>query len=146
MPLSNDAIPFSRTEYATRIAKTRRVMEERGIDLLIATDPSNMAWLTGYDGWSFYVHQCVIFTLDEDSIWYGHQQDVNGAKRTVFMDDARLEFYPDHYVQSTERHPMQHLAGIIEARGWQRCRIGVEMENYYSAAGHVALLDKLPNA
>jgi ectoine hydrolase len=50
MPLSNDAIPFSRTEYATRIAKTRRVMEERGIDLLIATDPSNMAWLTGYDG------------------------------------------------------------------------------------------------
>jgi len=146
MPLSNDAIPFSRTEYATRIAKTRRAMEERGIDLLIATDPSNMAWLTGYDGWSFYVHQCVILTLDEDPIWYGRQQDVNGAKRTVFMDDARLEFYPDHYVQSTERHPMQHLAGIIEARGWQRCRIGVEMENYYSAAAHAALLDKLPNA
>ena len=69
MPLSNDAIPFSRTEYATRIAKTRRAMEERGIDLLIATDPSNMAWLTGYDGWSFYVHQCVTFTLDEDQIW-----------------------------------------------------------------------------
>ena len=88
----------------------------------------------------------MIFTLDEDSIWYGHQQDVNGAKSTVFMDDARLEFYPDHYVQSTERHPMQHFAGIFEARGWQRCRIGVEMENYYSAAGHVALLDKLPNA
>ena len=117
MPLSNDAIPFSRTEYATRIAKTHCAMEERGIDLLIATDPSNMAWLTGYDGWSFYAHQCVIFTLDEDPIWYGHQQDVNGAKRTVFMDDTRLEFYPDHYVQSTERQPMQHLAGIIEACG-----------------------------
>lgn len=147
MPLSDDALSFSRSEYSARIAKTRRAMEERGIDLLIATDPSNMAWLTGYDGWSFYVHQCVLLRLDEDPIWYGRQQDINGAKRTVFMDDTRLESYPDHYVQSTERHPMQHLAGIIEMRGWERCRIGVEMENYYySAAAHAALLNKLPNA
>ena len=39
------------------LQKTRKAMEKRGIDLLIVTDPSNMAWLTGYDGWSFYVHQ-----------------------------------------------------------------------------------------
>jgi Xaa-Pro aminopeptidase len=32
-------------------------MEAKGVDLLIVSDPSNMAWLTGYDGWSFYVHQ-----------------------------------------------------------------------------------------
>ena len=61
------------------------------------------------------------------------------------MNDARLEFYPNLQVQSTECHPMQHLTGIIEARGWDRCRIGVEMEYYYSATAHVALLDKLPN-
>jgi hypothetical protein len=29
---------------------TRRAKEERGIKLLIATDPSNIAWLTCYDG------------------------------------------------------------------------------------------------
>ena len=31
----------------------------RGSSCLIVTDPSNMHWLTGYDGWSFYVHQAV---------------------------------------------------------------------------------------
>ena len=49
-------LPFERSEYDARIAKARRAMAQAGIDLLIVTDPSNMAWLTGYDGWSFYVH------------------------------------------------------------------------------------------
>ncbi|MGI9492152.1 MAG: aminopeptidase P family N-terminal domain-containing protein, partial [Geminicoccaceae bacterium] len=53
------ALDFSREEYADRIAKTRNAMDNYGVQLLIVTDPSNMAWLTGYDGWSFYVHQCV---------------------------------------------------------------------------------------
>ena len=61
------------------------------------------------------------------------------------MDDAWLEFYLNLNVQSTERHPKQHLTGIIEARCWDRYRIGDEMEYYYSTAAHVALLDKLPN-
>ena len=40
--------------------RTRSAMAARGIDTLIVSDPSNMAWLTGYDGWSFYVHQGVV--------------------------------------------------------------------------------------
>ena len=48
---------FSADEYQTRIGKTRNAMEKAGVDLIIVSDPSNMAWLTGYDGWSFYVHQ-----------------------------------------------------------------------------------------
>ena len=51
MPLQNAA--FSKSEYDRRIAKTRAAMEAEGIDVLFATDPSNQAWLTGYDGWSF---------------------------------------------------------------------------------------------
>ncbi len=51
---------FSRDEFAARLTKTRAAMAAKGVDLLIVTDPSNMNWLTGYDGWSFYVHQCVI--------------------------------------------------------------------------------------
>lgn len=54
MPLQNAA--FSKSEYDRRIAKTRAAMEAEGIDVLFATDPSNQAWLTEYDGWSFYVH------------------------------------------------------------------------------------------
>jgi len=140
-------LAFSRDEYAARIAKTRKAMAAAGIELLIVTDPSNMAWLTGYDGWSFYVHQCVLLAEDGDPIWYGRSQDANGALRTVFMAPENVRSYPDNYVMSTERHPMQHLAGIIEERGWARKAIGVEKENYYFTAACLEHLQAaLPNA
>ena len=140
-------LPFDRAEYAERLAKTRTAMEARGIGLLLATDPSNMAWLTGYDGWSFYVHQGVLVPLDEDPLWWGRAMDAFGARRTVWMAEDRIHGYPDDYVQSTERHPMDHLAGLIAERGWGGRTIGVEMDNYYfSAAAFAALQHGLPNA
>ncbi|MEO4040664.1 ectoine hydrolase DoeA [Hoeflea sp. CAU 1731] len=140
-------LPFSLDEYAVRLGRVRKAMEEAGIELLVVTDPSNMAWLTAYDGWSFYVHQCVLVTLDDDPVWFGRLQDGNGAKRTVYMDDAHILSYPDHYVQSPVRHPMDVLSQIITDRGWSSLVIGVEMDNYYfSAAAFAALLKGLPNA
>ena len=61
-------LPFCRPEYERRVAKVRAAMAGRGLDLLVVSDPSNMAWLTGYDGWSFYVHQAVVIALDEDPV------------------------------------------------------------------------------
>ncbi|MXQ13158.1 ectoine hydrolase DoeA [Microvirga makkahensis] len=145
--MSAPNLNFSRAEYAERLAKTRRAMEQAGIDLLIVTDPSNMHWLTGYDGWSFYVHQCVLVPPEGEPIWFGRGQDANGAKRTAYLSHDNILSYPDHYVQSTERHPMDFLSGIIEARGWSRGVIAVEMDNYYfSAAAYLSLVRHLPNA
>lgn len=86
---------FARTEFQQRIDKTRTEMIQRGLDLLIVTDPSNMNWLTGYDGWSFYVHQCVVLGLEGEPIWYGRGQDANGALRTCFMDPVNIIGYPE---------------------------------------------------
>ena len=72
-------IPFTQAEYARRLTKVRAAMAERELDALLVTDPSNMAWLTAYDGWSFYVHQAVIVLPDADPIWWGRAQDANGA-------------------------------------------------------------------
>ncbi|MCL5776079.1 ectoine hydrolase DoeA [Limibaculum sp. FT325] len=138
---------FDQPEFDARLARTRKAMEKAGIDLLFVTDPSNMNWLTGYDGWSFYVHQGVIVPIDDDPVWWGRGQDANGAKLTCWMRDERLIGYPDHYVMSTERHPMDHLAGLIRDNGWGARRIGVEMENYYfSAKAFAQLTAGLPDA
>jgi ectoine hydrolase len=138
---------FSREEFADRIGKTRSAMDERGLDLMIVSDPSNMAWLTGYDGWSFYVHQCVLLAFEGDPVWFGRAMDANGAKRTVFMSHDDIVGYADHYVQSTERHPMDCLSEVIAARGWDESRIGVEMDNYYfSAAAYRSLETHLRDA
>jgi len=147
MPASGETLPFSLVEYAQRVANTRQAMAAKGIDVLVVTDPSNMAWLTGYDGWSFYVHQCVVLFDAGDPVWFGRGQDANGAKLTVFMDDGCIVGYPDHYVQSTERHPMQALAALISDNGSSAAAIGVEMDNYYfSAAAYKTLTDELPAA
>lgn len=138
---------FSRDEFNARIVKTRQAMQQRGLDLLIISDPSNMNWLTGYDGWSFYVHQCVVLGLEGEPIWYGRGQDANGALRTCFMDPANIIGYPDQYVQSTERHPMDYLSAQLADRKMAKGTIGVEMDNYwFSAAAFASLQTHLPDA
>lgn len=145
--MSDAHLKFTRAEYAARLAKTRTEMEKRGLDALIVSDPSNMAWLTGYDGWSFYVHQCVVVGPDGDPVWFGRVQDANGARRTAWLSNDDIVSYADQYVQSTERHPMQALVRVLAERGWDRGRIGVEMDNYYySAAAHAHLVAGMPQA
>ncbi|NOX41307.1 MAG: ectoine hydrolase DoeA, partial [Alphaproteobacteria bacterium] len=125
---------FAVSEYADRIARTRTAMEARGVEVLIVSDPSNMAWLTGYDGWSFYVHQAVVLALTGAPLWWGRSMDALGARRTVFMDDDDISGYPDSFVQNPDKHPMEHLCHLIKAQGWAHARIGVEMDNYYFSA------------
>ncbi|WP_420011396.1 M24 family metallopeptidase [Tateyamaria sp.] len=127
-------LPFARTEYSARLKKVRHAMAARDITCLFVTDPSNMAWLTGYDGWSFYVHQGVVVTHDTDPLWWGRMQDKAGALRTVWMDDDRVAGYAEHFIQTTDCHPMEDLAQYLGGR------VGVEMENYYySAKAHAVL-------
>ena len=94
-------LPFSREEYAARLARTWAAMDAAGVELLVAADPSNMAWLTGYDGWSFYVPQGVLVRPAGEPVWWGRGQDEAGALRTVYMARDNVVAYPDHYVQTT---------------------------------------------
>ncbi len=133
-------LPFSQAEYDRRLTLTRAAMAQAGLDVLLVTDPSNMAWLTGYDGWSFYVHQGVLVFHDADPIWWGRNQDTNGALRTVWMGDDRVTGYEDTYVQNPEKHPMEDLAARLPGMGFEAPRLGVEMDNYYfSAKAYLAL-------
>lgn len=138
---------FDQMEYDRRLAKTRAAMAAAGLDALFVTDPSNQAWLTGYDGWSFYVHQGVILTAEGAPIWWGRHMDMMGGRRTCWMSQDHIVGYEDSYVQSTTRHPMQHLSDLLKAQGLEAARIGVEMENYYySAKAHAVLTEHLPGA
>ena len=139
---------FSADEYAQRIARTKQSMRAQGIDLLLVASPANQFYLTGYDGWSFYTPQMVLVSAEEDQpIWFGRKMDAVGAGFTVYMREENILAYPDNYVGSGERHPMQFLAGIIEERGWGGGRIGVEMDDYYyTARWHAILTERLRRA
>jgi ectoine utilization protein EutD len=140
--------PFERREYEDRIRKTKERMTAQGIDLLLAADPANMNYLTGYDGWSFYTPQVVAVAQNlAEPICIVRGIDANGAKVTTFLKHDNIIGYPDHYVQSSERHPMDYVADMLKERRIDKGTIGVEMDAYYySAACHAALVRNLPNA
>lgn len=121
-------------------------MQEQHIDLLIVSDPSNMYWLTGYDGWSFYVHQCVVIGVEGELFWYGRGIDAASARITTDLPDEDIVSYPDDYVMNPHQHPMEYLAGILKQRQLQNKVIGVEKDNYYfSAKAMESLTASLPD-
>ena len=139
---------FPKDEYQNRIQKTREKMAERDIDLLVISQPANMNYLTGYDGWSFYVHQCVLLHSEQGQpMWLGRGMDANGARLTTFLSEDNIREYADDYVQSTVKHPMEFVAGVIKEKGWEKNVIGVEMDQFYfTHSAYVALEKSLPQA
>lgn len=139
---------FRREEYLARVARAKKAMVEHGIDLLLVASPANQFWLTGYDGWSFYTPQMVVVSLSqEEPIWIGRKMDAVGAKFTAFLDPGNVVPYPDIYVGSADRHPMQYVTEELARRGWNKGTIGVETDDYYYTAKWDAILRAgLPNA
>ncbi|SLN31019.1 putative peptidase [Falsiruegeria litorea R37] len=132
MPASD----FSQAEFDQRLTRTRAAMAAQGIETLIVADPSNMAWLTGYDGWSFYVPQVVIVPRTGTPLWWGRTQDKAGAAQTTWIGAENLFDWPEEHVQHPDHHPYTSLVSLLQERGWTRA-LGVEMDNYYySAASH----------
>lgn len=142
-------LAFPETEYRERLRRTRAVMAEQGIDLLLCSHPASMCWLSGYDGWSFYVHQLVMVPVDEsrEPTWIGRGMDAAAARVTTWLPDDHIIAYGDDYVQSSTKHPLDFVADRVRDGGWERARIGVEMDTfYYTGRSHVSLTRALPEA
>ncbi|MEE4187823.1 MAG: ectoine hydrolase DoeA [Roseobacter sp.] len=140
-------LPFTLTEYDSRLSKTRAEMGRRGLDAIFVTDPSNMAWLTGYDGWSFYVHQGVLLRLEGEPVWWGRAMDAVGAGLTTYLSPDAIQGYDDTFVQNPDKHPMEDLARRMSALGLAPRRIGLEMDNYYFTAKALTTLQQsMPSA
>ncbi|WP_347860743.1 M24 family metallopeptidase [Salimicrobium sp. PL1-032A] len=141
-------LPFDIMEYQGRLDKTKKRMEEDGIEILCVTNPSNMNYLTGYDAWSFYVHQMLIVIIDEPQpIWIGRTMDANGAKATTWIYDDNVIAYPDYYIHSDVYHPMDFIGEILREIGQGNRRVGVEMEQFYFTAKSFQRLQRaLPDA
>ncbi len=139
---------FPPEAYRRRIRRVKERMDHAGMELLLVMDPANMNYVSGYDGWSFYVHQGVFVDLNaEYPFWFGRQQDANGARLTCWMPDEAVHGYPDHYVQSRYTHTMRYVADLLREKGLDRKRLGVEMDGYwFNARMYLTLQEELPRA
>lgn len=140
---------FKKEEYLERLDKVKKSMKDKGIDVLLITDPANMAYLTGHNAWSFYVHQMVLVDLEEEMPYYiGRYMDAfSGVVKTTWLDEDHVRAYSDDHVQSLTKHPMDFVSKVVVELGLDKKNIGVEMDNYYFTAQAFAKLNEgLPNA
>ncbi|MFZ4452353.1 M24 family metallopeptidase [Salibacterium aidingense] len=139
---------FSNEEYLLRMNHTKQKMMEYGIEVLLVSNPSNMFYLTGYNAWSFYVHQILVVMIDEEQpIWIGREMDAHSAQVTTWLDDNHIIPYPDEFVQSTIKHPMDFVANILTEIGQGNRKIGLEMDAFYfTAMCYERITQGLPNA
>lgn len=140
--------PFEKSEYEQRVINIKQRMEKAGFDLLICQDPANMAWLTGFDGWSFYTPQVVLVHLEEASpLWFGRAQDAKSAQITTDIPANNIISFSERLVHHPTEHPYDELCDLIKTRGWGSLRIGVELDaHYYTARAHQHLVMGLPDA
>ncbi|ADB61812.1 creatinase [Haloterrigena turkmenica DSM 5511] len=140
---------FDDAEYERRVSRTKERLREEDLDAIVVSDPANMNYLTGYDGWSFYVHQAVVVTPDRDEpVWIGREMDGGGARATTSLSDESILSYSDDHVHSPhDLHPMDYVAGVLEDLDVADGRIGLEMDaSYFTAKSYTRLQKNLPEA
>jgi ectoine hydrolase len=138
---------FDKEEFRSRLHNTKLEMQKREIDILISTNPANMNYLSGYDGYSFYVIQGVIVLMDEpEPVWIGRKMDVPGAEFSTWLSTENIFGYGDDFVQSNTKHPMHFFADVLLEKGVKNKRIGLEWgQDSLSVTSFMELQKKLPN-
>ena len=139
---------FTKEEFKNRLKKVQSLMQDKGIELLISQDPSNMNYLTGYDAWSFYYAQCVIVHVNcDEPICFVRDQDAGGAYIKTYLKDENIIKYNEKYIHSWPLHPYDALVDLIKEKKWDKLSIGLEMDShYFTAYCYEKIKNGLPNA
>ena len=139
---------FELEEFKKRVEKVKKLMEKKGIDILISQDPANMNYLTGYDACSFYMPQCVLVNVNEEMpTCFLRAQDANGAHITTYLNEENIIPYPEKYIHMWPSHPYDYLIEIFKRKKWDNCKIGLEMDaHYFTAFCYEKIKNGLPNA
>ncbi|MQA86088.1 MAG: M24 family metallopeptidase [Streptosporangiales bacterium] len=142
-----DQVPFPATEYSDRLDRVRKAADDRGLDLLVLTDPKNICYLTGYDTYAFYVTQALLVPVSgEQPRLIVRGIDVTAAQWTTRLSDDQILGYGDEFVVQ-DAHPMAFVADVIKANGWHHLRIAVECDGgSFSPLAMRILEHELPDA
>ena len=139
---------FTKEEYRNRLKKVQKMMQDKGIELLISHDTNNINYLTGYDAWSFYYAQCAIVHVNADEpLCFVRDQDAGGAYLKTYLKKENIIVYDEHYIHTWPKHPYDYLVEIIKNKKWDKLSIGLEMDaHYFTAFCYQKIRDGLTDA
>lgn len=133
------ALPFETAEYQSRLAAVRKSMAQRGMDLLLISEPENMYYLTGYFTTAYWGVQTLAIPLDQNPFFVVRHLERTAVLGTSWLED--VEVYQELEVPTTV------IARVVADRGFGRARIGVEKHSWYlTVLTFEALQAGLPDA
>jgi Xaa-Pro dipeptidase len=118
------ALHFSRDEFAMRMARLRRAMEERGFDGMLLFQQESMYWLTGYDTFGFCFFQCLYVGADGSMALLTRSADLRQAQHTSIIEDIRI------WTDAAGAEPATQLRDMLRSMGARGKRLGIETKSY----------------
>lgn len=129
---------FTSAEFAERLAATRKMLGERGLDWLIAIHPASIHWLTGSDAKSYQEFQCLLIgAQSEPLIVLTRQGEVNEYLADALADEVH------GFGGGESGDPIQAFAHLARRHGLMGKRIGLEVPAHYLHPHHYLALRSL---
>jgi Xaa-Pro dipeptidase len=114
---------FFKTEYDARVGKARGALAAAGIDVLIATGPENIFYLTGQQTPGYYSFQALVLPVDGEPIFVLRQLEYYNFVANTFITDA--EVYQDG------DEPVSFLVDVINKKGLASKRVAIDKRGWF---------------
>ncbi len=113
-------MPFTREEFEGRLAALQLAMAERDVDLAILDQGEALFHLTGYAVSQTRYRACLVPQRGAP-VYVLRNLDLGHCREQIWFDDA-IGF-------ADWEDPIAAVAAVIEARGWQNGRLGLDHES-----------------
>jgi ectoine hydrolase len=119
-------LAFDTSEYRVRLDRLRAFMSDAELDALIVINEGNLCYVTGYEGFSDYVPQAALVTLEEDPYILLREMDVRCAERTCWLSQEHLFGYAENAIGTTAQSPWTAIGEFVKSKVPAGARIGAE--------------------
>ena len=129
-------LAFPKSEYDARVARTKEALAAAGLDVLIATGPENIFYLTGQQTPGYYTFQALVLPVNGEPIFVLRQLEYFNFIANTFISDA--EVYQDG------DEPVSFLVDVINKKGLAAKRVAIDKRGWFlPIAAYEALQAKL---
>jgi Xaa-Pro dipeptidase len=119
--MSNNTLLFTLDEYRQRVATIRGHMQQRGVDLLLIDQTEFLFYLTGFSI-SENMYRACLLPAEGDPVMI-----LRSVDEGPFLENSWIT---DYVGFSDWEDPLEVLANVVKARGWDRGHLALDEESY----------------
>lgn len=114
---------FPKSEYDARMTRAREALAAAGIDVLVATGPENIFYLTGQQTPGYYTFQALVLPVDGEPVFVLRQLEYFNFIANTFI--SKTEVYQDG------DEPVSFLVDVINKKGLAGRRVAIDKRGWY---------------